>query len=87
MGLGPVDEVSLADARGRAAECRKLRENGIDPIEYRKAAQVQEALEAAKSMTFDQCRDLYIRAHAPPVAEHASELLQPRIREYAGSGR
>jgi integrase len=65
MGLGAVDEVSLADARDRAAECRKLRENAIDPIEYRKAAQVREALEAAKSMTFDECRDAYIKAHAP----------------------
>jgi integrase len=65
MGLGSVDEVSLADARDRAAERRKLRENAIDPIEYRKAAQVREALEAAKSMTFDECRDAYIKAHAP----------------------
>ena len=65
MGLGSVDEVGLADARDRAAECRKLRESGIDPIEYRKAAQVQEALEAAKSMTFDECRDAYIKAHGP----------------------
>jgi integrase len=65
MGLGAVDEVSLAEARDRAAECRKLRENGIDPIEHRKAAQVQAARKAAKSMTFDECRDAYIKAHAP----------------------
>jgi len=77
MGLGPVDQVSLADARDRAAECRKLRESGIDPIEYRKAAQVQEALEAAKSMTFDECRDAYIKAHAPSWrnAKHNQQWL------------
>jgi integrase len=83
MGLGPVDEVSLAGARDRAAECRKLRENGIDPIDYRKAAQVQDALEAAKSMTFDQCRDAYIKAHAPSWrnAKHHQQWLNT-VRSY-----
>jgi integrase len=56
--------VSLAEAREKAAECRKLRQAGIDPIEHRKARQAQAALEAAKSMTFDECRDAYIKAHA-----------------------
>ena len=64
MGLGSADEVSLAEAREKAAQCRKLRQAGIDPIEHRKAAQAQAALEAARSMTFDECRDAYIKAHA-----------------------
>ena len=83
MGLGPVDEVGLADARDRAAGCRKLRESGIDPIEYRKAAQVQDALEAAKSMTFDQCRDAFIKAHAPSWrnAKHHQQWLNT-VRSY-----
>lgn len=63
MGLGSAETVSLAEARDEAAECRKLRQAGIDPIEHRKAAQAQAALEAAKSMTFDECRDAYIKAH------------------------
>jgi integrase len=65
MGLGSLDEVSLAEARLKAADCRKLRQAGVDPIEDRKAAQAQAALVAAKSMTFDDCRDAYIDAHAP----------------------
>ena len=64
MGLGSVDAVTLAEARQKAAECRKLRQAGIDPIEHRKAVQAQAALEAAKSMSFDECRDAYIKAHA-----------------------
>jgi integrase len=85
MGLGPVDHVSLANARDRAAECRKLRESGIDPIEYRKAAQVQDALEAAKSMTFDECRDAYIKAHAPSWrnAKHHQQWLNT-LQSYCG---
>ena len=64
MGLGSAETVSLAEAREKAAECRKLHQAGIDPIEHRKTAQAQAALEAAKSMTFDECRDAYIKAQA-----------------------
>jgi hypothetical protein len=64
MGLGSVEEVSLADARLKAADCRKLCASGIDPIEFRKAENARAALQAAKSMTFDECRDAYINAHA-----------------------
>lgn len=64
MGLGTLDTVSLAEAREKAAECRRLRAAGIDPIEHRNAAQMQAALDAAKAMTFDECRDAYIKAHA-----------------------
>jgi integrase len=38
MGLGSTQDFSLAEARVRAAEQRKLRADGIDPIEARKAA-------------------------------------------------
>ena len=63
MGLGSAEAVSLAEARLQGADCRKLHQAGIDPIEHRRAAEAQAALEAAKSMTFDECRDAYINAH------------------------
>ena len=37
MGLGPIHTISLAEARDRARECRKLRLDGIDSIEARRA--------------------------------------------------
>src|SRR5271155_2097747 len=40
MGLGPSPDIPLADARGKAAEHRKLRHEGIDPL-VAKAAQRQ----------------------------------------------
>ena len=40
MGLGPYPEISLAEARGRATEHRRLRHDGIDPLDA-KAAQRQ----------------------------------------------
>ena len=36
MGLGPYPDVSLADARDKAMECRRTLREGIDPIEHRR---------------------------------------------------
>jgi integrase len=63
MGLGPYPLYSLAEARAKAMDARKLRHEGIDPIEARKATQLQAQLDAAKAMTFQQCADAYFQAH------------------------
>jgi integrase len=63
MGLGPVHAIPLAEARKRAAECRRMRLDGIDPIEARNAQRNEKKLEAAKGMTFDSCAAAYIAAH------------------------
>jgi integrase len=63
MGLGPVALFGLAEARGKALEARKLRHEGIDPIETRRAARTRERLSAAKAMTFKQCAAAYIAAN------------------------
>src|SRR5579884_2910520 len=52
MGLGPVHAVSLADARIKAAECRKFLAAGIDPLSTRKSEEAESKLAAARSMTF-----------------------------------
>jgi integrase-like protein/Arm domain-containing DNA-binding protein len=63
MGLGSFATVSLAEARDRALECRKLRENDIDPIDAREAARREAALERAKSLKFKDAAEAYIAAH------------------------
>jgi integrase len=63
MGLGSLIDVSLAEARERAAECRQLRKQGIDPIESRRAAKAERLVAAAKAITFDQAAEAYIAAH------------------------
>jgi integrase len=63
MGLGSLTAVSLATAREIAADCRRKRSAGLDPIETRKADRREAQLTAARSMTFDQCRDAFIEAH------------------------
>jgi integrase len=63
MGLGPVHTIGLSDAREKARECRRLRLDGLDPIEVRKATRTQVKLDAAKAMTFKQCAERYIASH------------------------
>src|SRR5262245_14761333 len=63
MGLGSLSAVSLSDARTKAAECRRLRDEGVDPIEARKARHVQAVLDAAKTLTFKEAAERYIASH------------------------
>ncbi|MDE2133830.1 MAG: tyrosine-type recombinase/integrase [Alphaproteobacteria bacterium] len=65
MGLGSLREFSLAEARIRAAECRKLRADGIDPIDRRRAARSGQRLATAKAMTFEDAAKAYIEANSP----------------------
>lgn len=63
MGLGPTHTVSLAEARQKALDARKLLLDGINPLEAKKQKQKAAALAKAKMMTFDQCAKAYIQAH------------------------
>jgi len=63
MGLGPLHTIPLAEARKRAAECRRMRLDGIDPIEARGTQRDKKKLEAAQAMTFHACAAAYIDAH------------------------
>jgi len=47
MGLGPVHTIGLGEARERAKDARKLRLDGIDPLDARKAERTRKAAEAA----------------------------------------
>ena len=54
---------SLQDARAKALEARKLRHEGIDPIETRRAHRARARLDAAKAITFRECAEAYVKAH------------------------
>ncbi len=63
MGLGSLDNVTFAEAREKAAQARKLVADGMDPIEQRDTRRAALALASAKVVTFDECRNAYIKAH------------------------
>ena len=63
MGLGATHTISLAEARQKALEARKLLADGLNPMAVKKQKLLALALERAKMMTFDQCAASYIEAH------------------------
>jgi integrase len=62
-GLGPIHTVSLAEARKRAADARLKALDGIDPIDEHKAQRAARKVEAAKTLTFGQAAESYIKAN------------------------
>ena len=64
LGLGAYHLVSLAEARKRATEQRRLlRLDGHDPLLTRRAGRDKAKLAAAKAMTFKACAEAYMAAH------------------------
>jgi integrase len=63
FGLGPLHTVRLADARERARQARLQLQDGADPIDARRDARVQAAVEAAKRVTFKQAAERFIAAN------------------------
>jgi integrase len=63
MGLGPLSDVRLAEARKKAARLRQQRLDGIDPLVAKRAARSQALIEAAKGITFDAACAAFIAAN------------------------
>jgi len=62
MGLGPLHTVSLAEAREKALNCRRLLVNDIDPLEERRRQRAA-AHRGPRSMSFRECASRCIRTH------------------------
>jgi len=63
MGLGSVNDFSLAEARERARQARQQLADGIDPIEARLAARDLARKEADENITFKAAAEKFIDAH------------------------
>lgn len=65
MGLGACSVVSLADARDKAAEARKLVKQGIDPLEVKHAEATEQKQQAERqTITFADAAKEYIDGKA-----------------------
>ena len=84
MGLGSTSKYSLAEARERARKYRQLLDDGIDPIEYRKAEQAKNLAATGQRKTFEECAEEYQRLHASgwKNAKHASQWTNT-LKTYA----
>lgn len=92
LSLGTYPEVSLADARKRRDDARKLIASGIDPSEDRKATKVSRAMRARDKAladaglprlgTFEHAaRDWLKTVHEPKVSEGHSERTRIRFEQ------
>jgi integrase len=78
MGLGSLDEVTLAQARELADDARRRVREGVDPLEERRAAKLSARIERARAMTFKQAAEAYIAAHRAgwTNAKHSNQWPQ-----------
>ncbi len=74
-GLGPFADVSLKEARIEADKLRKLRRDGVDPIEHRRQREAARRLADASAVTFKQAAKAYIEANRAGWrnAKHAAQ--------------
>lgn len=88
MGLGPVADFTLDEARESARKARQLLHEGIDPIDARKDERSRRATEAAiaraKNVTFEQCARQYYDKHSVKWknAKHSAQFLST-LKMYA----
>jgi integrase len=75
MGLGKYPDVTLSEAREHAAEARRLKAQGLDPIDQRKAVRQSELADAAKALTFKNAAQSYIEGNRAGWrnAKHAAQ--------------
>ena len=77
MGLGSANTFTLAEARERAMEQRKILVAGRDPLATRREAQIGRRMAEASSITFDAAAATYIESHRPgwKNAKHAEQWV------------
>lgn len=75
IGLGSYPTVGLAEAREKAREARRLIEQGIDPIEERRAVRERLAAAQAHHITFDEAAEEYFELKRSEFtsAKHAQQ--------------
>ncbi len=84
MGLGTVHEISLAAARDKANDLRKLVYLGIDPISERERALNEMRAATATQMTFAQCTETYIDSLSPSWGnEKHRQQWENTLKSYA----
>jgi integrase len=77
LGLGPLADFNLKEARDRARAARQLLADGIDPLDRKKADKAAKALAAAKAITFREAAQAYFDQHAKKWknAKHRAQFL------------
>ena len=83
MGLGSALDVSLADAREKRNEYRKLKASGVDPLLQKRAARAAQVLEDAKAVTFKAAATRYMDANRVGWDEQHAQQWQSTLEMHA----
>jgi integrase len=83
MGLGSAREFGLKEARGRARAARQMLADGIDPLEAKRSKATAQALERAKSMSFQAAAMAYFDSHQNKWARKSREQFSSSLRTFA----
>ena len=77
MGLGSLESFTLAEARERARRARQQLDDGIDPLEVKRADKAARALADAKSLRFEEAATQYFRQHEKGWGnrKHAAQFM------------
>jgi integrase len=65
LGLGSYPTISLAAAREKATDARRLRTEGEDPLANKRALRASLSRQEARPLTFAECAAAYIESHQP----------------------
>lgn len=82
MGLGSISLVSLAEARQKALDARRLCMEGIDPIDRRKAQRAAQALEEAKSILVAACFEDWVTAQSAGWVKKYEKITRGQFGTY-----
>jgi hypothetical protein len=84
MGLGPKSVFSAKQARARARAAQQKLYDDIDPLDARRKQRTQQALEAARSITFADAAQQYFAQHEQKwsSAKHRQTFLNT-LKQYA----
>jgi Arm DNA-binding domain len=82
MGLGPVHTLGLSEARGKARGLRQQLLDGIDPLEAREAAHRARLADAARTVTFRRCAELYFNLHEQGWGPSHRQQWTASLRDY-----
>ncbi|AXF01527.1 tyrosine-type recombinase/integrase [Paraburkholderia hospita] len=83
IGLGPARVVTLAEARVKADENRKLRAAGIDPLSQKASARVRAQREAEQRITFADAAERYIGLRKDEWSASNHDAWESSIRLHA----
>jgi len=86
MGLGSAEIITLKEAREKAHAAQRMRLDGKDPLQEKRAAKRQRLLAHAHAKTFEECALAYITAHeAGWRGDHSRHQWSSSLEKYAYS--